>query len=60
MINYRDHPEWQDEVLRVTGGEGAHVVLEAVSYTHLYTDSHFSKAFQRRYGVLPSALASGR
>lgn len=28
LINYRDHPEWQDEVLRVTGGEGAHVVLE--------------------------------
>ncbi|MEE9938310.1 MAG: NAD(P)-dependent alcohol dehydrogenase [Achromobacter xylosoxidans] len=28
VINYRDTPEWQDEVLRVTGGEGAHVVLE--------------------------------
>jgi len=27
-INYRTHPEWQEEVLRVTGGIGAHVVLE--------------------------------
>lgn len=27
-INYRTHPEWQEEVLRVTGGVGAHVVLE--------------------------------
>lgn len=28
LINYRDTPEWQDEALRLTGGEGAHVVLE--------------------------------
>lgn len=28
LVNYRDTPEWQDEVLRLTGGEGAHVVLE--------------------------------
>jgi len=28
LINYRDTPEWQDEVLRLTHGEGAHVVLE--------------------------------
>ncbi|MFY2640796.1 zinc-dependent alcohol dehydrogenase family protein [Achromobacter insuavis] len=28
LINYRETPEWQDEVLRATGGEGAHVVLE--------------------------------
>lgn len=27
-INYRTHPEWQEEVLRLTGGVGAHVVLE--------------------------------
>jgi NADPH:quinone reductase-like Zn-dependent oxidoreductase len=27
-INYRTHSEWQEEVLRVTGGVGAHVVLE--------------------------------
>ena len=27
-INYRTHPEWQEEVLRLTGGTGAHVVLE--------------------------------
>ncbi|MFT0173063.1 zinc-dependent alcohol dehydrogenase family protein [Paraburkholderia mimosarum] len=27
-INYRSHPEWQDEVLRLTGGEGADIVVE--------------------------------
>jgi NADPH:quinone reductase-like Zn-dependent oxidoreductase len=27
-INYRETPQWQDEVLRLTGGEGAHVVVE--------------------------------
>ena len=27
-INYRTHPEWQEEVLRVTHGRGAEVVLE--------------------------------
>jgi len=27
-INYRTHPEWQEEVLRATGGSGAQVVLE--------------------------------
>ena len=27
-INYRTHPEWQDEVLRLTGGQGADVVVE--------------------------------
>jgi NADPH:quinone reductase-like Zn-dependent oxidoreductase len=27
-INYRTHPEWQEEVLRLTGGSGAQVVLE--------------------------------
>ena len=27
-VNYRSTPEWQDEVLRLTGGEGAQVVLE--------------------------------
>jgi NADPH:quinone reductase-like Zn-dependent oxidoreductase len=27
-INYRSVPEWQEEVLRVTHGTGAHVVLE--------------------------------
>ncbi|MBM7454604.1 NADPH:quinone reductase-like Zn-dependent oxidoreductase [Oceanisphaera litoralis] len=27
-INYRTTPEWQDEVLRLTGGEGVDVVLE--------------------------------
>ena len=45
----------------------AHALLAAgemsvseAAYACGYTDSHFSKAFQRRYGVLPSALASGR
>lgn len=28
LINYRETPEWQVEVLRLTGGEGAHVVVE--------------------------------
>jgi len=28
VINYRTTPEWQEEVLRATGGTGAHVVLE--------------------------------
>jgi NADPH:quinone reductase-like Zn-dependent oxidoreductase len=27
-INYRSKPEWQEEVLRVTGGEGVDLVLE--------------------------------
>jgi len=27
-INYRSHPEWQDEVLRLTGGAGVDAVLE--------------------------------
>ena len=27
-VNYRSTPEWQDEVLRLTGGRGADVVLE--------------------------------
>lgn len=27
-INYRTHPEWQDEVLRLTGGQGADLVVE--------------------------------
>ncbi|CAB5512086.1 Alcohol dehydrogenase [Achromobacter anxifer] len=27
-INYRETPEWQDEVRRLTGGEGAQVVVE--------------------------------
>jgi NADPH:quinone reductase-like Zn-dependent oxidoreductase len=28
VINYRTTPEWQEEVLRATGGTGAHIVLE--------------------------------
>lgn len=27
-INYRSHPEWQDEVLRLTAGDGVDAVLE--------------------------------
>jgi NADPH:quinone reductase-like Zn-dependent oxidoreductase len=27
-VNYRTFPEWQEEVLRLTHGAGAHVVLE--------------------------------
>src|SRR5262249_60811795 len=27
-INYRDHPDWDEEVLRLTGGEGAHHVID--------------------------------
>ena len=27
-INYREHPEWQEEVLRLTGGEGADHTVE--------------------------------
>ncbi|MGH8082582.1 MAG: zinc-dependent alcohol dehydrogenase family protein, partial [Lysobacter sp.] len=27
-INYRTHPEWQDEVLKLTGGRGVDAVLE--------------------------------
>lgn len=38
---------------------GAMGVSEA-AYACGYTDSHFTKAFQRRYGVLPSALIAGR
>ncbi|QVQ28503.1 helix-turn-helix transcriptional regulator [Achromobacter deleyi] len=36
---------------------GALTVSEA-AYACGYTDSHFTKAFQRRYGVLPSSLAT--
>ncbi|MGE8639132.1 MAG: helix-turn-helix transcriptional regulator [Achromobacter sp.] len=36
---------------------GALTVSEA-AYTCGYTDSHFTKAFQRRYGVLPSSLVA--
>lgn len=28
LINYRTTPEWQDEVMRLTDGEGADVILE--------------------------------
>lgn len=28
VVNYRSHPEWQDEVLRLTGGRGVDAVLE--------------------------------
>lgn len=28
LVNYRTHPEWQHEVLRITGGQGVDVVLE--------------------------------
>ncbi|ANH66937.1 NAD(P)-dependent alcohol dehydrogenase [Mitsuaria sp. 7] len=28
LVNYRETPEWQDEVLRLTGGEGVDLVLE--------------------------------
>ncbi|MEJ6007051.1 NAD(P)-dependent alcohol dehydrogenase [Paucibacter sp. AS339] len=28
VINYRTHPEWQDEVLRLTAGRGVDLVLE--------------------------------
>ncbi|WZB68552.1 helix-turn-helix transcriptional regulator [Achromobacter xylosoxidans] len=45
----------------------AHALLAAgemsvsqAAYACGYTDSHFTKAFQRRYGVLPSALVPGR
>ena len=45
----------------------AHALLAAgemsvseAAYACGYTDSHFSKAFQRRYGVLPRALIRGR
>lgn len=45
----------------------AHALLAAgemsvseAAYACGYTDSHFSKAFQRRYGVLPRALTRGR
>lgn len=27
-INYRTNPEWQDEVMRITQGEGANIILE--------------------------------
>ena len=29
-INYRTHPEWQEEAKRLTGGEGVHHVIEVV------------------------------
>lgn len=45
--------------------EQAHALLAAgtfsvseAAYACGYTDSHFSKAFQRRYGILPSSLAA--
>jgi len=28
VVNYREHSSWSDEVLRLTGGEGAHLVVE--------------------------------
>jgi NADPH:quinone reductase-like Zn-dependent oxidoreductase len=28
LVNYRKHPEWQEEVLRATGGKGVDLVLE--------------------------------
>ena len=28
LVNYRTHPAWDDEVLALTGGEGADLVLE--------------------------------
>lgn len=44
------------EQARVLLAEGAYTVSEA-AYACGYTDSHFTKAFQRRYGVLPSRVA---
>lgn len=29
-INYRTHPEWQEEAKRLTGGEGVHHVIEVI------------------------------
>jgi AraC family transcriptional activator of pyochelin receptor len=44
--------------------EQAHALLAAgelsvseAAYACGYTDSHFTKAFQRRYGMLPSSVA---
>lgn len=28
LVNYRTNPDWQDQVMRITGGRGADVVLE--------------------------------
>jgi len=28
VINYRSKPDWDDEVLRVTGGQGADIIFE--------------------------------
>jgi NADPH:quinone reductase-like Zn-dependent oxidoreductase len=34
-VNYRDHPEWQDRVLELTGGRGVDHVVENVGGTSL-------------------------
>lgn len=34
-INYRTHPEWDREVMRLTGGRGADVVLNTIGYATL-------------------------
>ena len=47
------------EQAQVLLAEGAYTVSEA-AYACGYTDSHFTKAFLRRYGVLPSSVAPGR
>ena len=31
-VNYRRHPDWPDEVLRLTAGEGADIVLNTVGF----------------------------
>ncbi|GLK96657.1 regulatory protein PchR [Achromobacter xylosoxidans] len=47
------------EQAHVLLAEGAYTVSEA-AYACGYTDSHFTKAFVRRYGVLPSSLTPRR
>lgn len=44
LVNYRTHPDWENEVLKVTDGKGADIAVEVVAGSNI---EHTLKAIRR-------------
>ncbi|KAH8169460.1 zinc-binding dehydrogenase domain-containing protein [Sarocladium implicatum] len=57
LVNYRTHPDWEDEVLELTNGEGADIAVEVVAGPNI---EHTLKAIRRGGHVIHLGLLSDK
>lgn len=57
LVNYTTHPNWEDEVLALTDGQGADIALEVVSGSNI---EHTLKAIRRGGHVVELGLLSDK